>query len=76
RELGVDPVTEQPIRLMDGRYGPYVKCGSTNASIGKGVDPDALTLETAIELIRAREKAPKKKRPARRKKAAPKKKKK
>ena len=75
RELGVDPVTEQPIRLMDGRYGPYVKCGSTNASIGKGVDPDSLTLETAIELIRAREKAPKKKRPARRKKTATKKKK-
>ena len=66
--MGEDPKTNNAIKLMDGRYGPYVTDGDTNASLGKTLSPDTLTLEQAVELIREREKAPKRKRPTRRKK--------
>jgi DNA topoisomerase I len=69
KELGEDPSTKKAVRLMDGRYGPYVTDGDTNASLPKGSDSDALTIETACELIRAREKAPKKKRFKKKKKS-------
>jgi len=68
KEMGEDPKTKKAIKLMDGRYGPYVTDGETNASLGKTHNADTLTLETAVELIREREKAPKRKRPARRRK--------
>jgi DNA topoisomerase-1 len=55
--LGVDPKTEREVQLMEGRYGPYVTDGETNASVGKKADPDVLTLAQAIALIRAREEA-------------------
>jgi len=61
RALGKDASTDKEVNLMDGRYGPYVTDGSTNASLGKGLDPEKITLEEAIELIRVREKAPKRK---------------
>ena len=62
KELGEDPSTKKAVRLMDGRYGPYVTDGDTNASLGKDLDSDSITLEKACELLRAREKAPKRKR--------------
>lgn len=71
--LGKHPRTDEEIKLMDGRYGPYVTDGTTNASLPKTVDKDELTLEEAAQLIDDRAaKGPAKKR---RKKAAPKKKK-
>ena len=73
KELGAHPDSGDPVNVMDGRYGPYVKCGKTNATLPNGADPQSITLERALELIAEREKkAPKKK--AAKKKAAPKKK--
>ena len=70
--MGAHPRTELEIRLMEGRYGAYVTDGTTNATIPKTVDKDALTLEEAAQLIDARAaSAPTKK--GAKKKAAPKK---
>ncbi|GIW99384.1 MAG: DNA topoisomerase 1 [Pirellulaceae bacterium] len=48
------PVTGKPIQLLDGRYGPYVTDGETNASIPRDMSPDELTFEQAVELLAAR----------------------
>ncbi|GAB4135423.1 MAG: type I DNA topoisomerase [Thermogutta sp.] len=48
RELGISPVTGQPVKLMSGRYGPYVTDGVTNCSLPKSVPPDEVTLESAL----------------------------
>jgi DNA topoisomerase-1 len=71
RELSADGTT---IKLMAGRYGPYVTDGTTNASLPKGTNPEGLTYEQAMELIAARrDAAPAPRRGAvRRKAAAPK----
>ena len=53
RELGNHPDGE-PIRLFNGRYGPYLKHGTINANIPRGADPASITLEQAIELVDAR----------------------
>ncbi|MEO9224269.1 MAG: type I DNA topoisomerase [Acidimicrobiales bacterium] len=72
RELGVDPVSEKPMVLKDGRFGPYVTDGETNASLRKGDEVATITDERASELLQIRRDAgPVKKRP--RKKAAAKK---
>ncbi|AMK23590.1 MULTISPECIES: type I DNA topoisomerase [unclassified Sphingobium] len=52
--LGKHPRTEAEIKLMAGRYGPYVTDGTTNATLPKTVEQDALTLEEAAQLIDAR----------------------
>ncbi|MFZ5791086.1 MAG: type I DNA topoisomerase [Pseudomonadota bacterium] len=44
----------QPVTLHAGRYGHYVKHGRVNATLPKGMDPDSITLEQALELIAAR----------------------
>jgi DNA topoisomerase-1 len=54
RALGAHPRTGEPVRLLAGRYGPYVKHGETNANVPRGTDPAALTLEEAVALLDAR----------------------
>jgi DNA topoisomerase-1 len=61
--LGAHPRTELEIRLMEGRFGPYVTDGVTNATLPKSLAPDQLTLEEAAQLLderAARGPAPKK----------------
>ncbi len=73
RELGAHPETGDPVNVMDGRYGPYVKHQKTNATIPASEDPDKITLEQALELIVAREKKKPTKKKAAKKKATKKK---
>jgi DNA topoisomerase-1 len=54
REIGAHPTSGAAIRLMEGRYGPYVTDGTTNATVPKGSDPQALTADEAAALIDAR----------------------
>ncbi len=70
KELGLHPVTGKPVKLLAGRYGPYVKHEATNANIPRGADPASLTLEEAVALITAREGAPSKAKRGGRKPAA------
>jgi DNA topoisomerase-1 len=73
KDLGAHPADGQPIKVLAGRYGPYVKHGATNATIPKGMEPSTLTLEDAVKLIAEREaKGPGKKPTRGRAKAAPK----
>jgi DNA topoisomerase I len=68
RELGTDPVGGKEIVLKEGRFGPYVTDGETNASLRKGDDPETVTLERAVELLAERRaKGPAKKSSRRRK---------
>ena len=64
------------VTVRDGKYGPYVNHGKVNATLPKGVDPELITLEQALELIAAKAgKAPakaKKKATAKRTAAKPK----
>ncbi|MCU1656171.1 MAG: topA [Pseudonocardiales bacterium] len=74
RELGADPVSEKPMVVKDGRFGPYVTDGETNASLRRGDSIEELTDERAAELLadrrargpakKAAKKAPAKKAPA------------
>ncbi|MBV8798825.1 MAG: type I DNA topoisomerase, partial [Alphaproteobacteria bacterium] len=54
KELG-PAVNGAPIKLMNGRYGPYVTDGTTNATIPNGTDPQSVTLDQAQALIAERE---------------------
>ncbi len=67
KELGDHP-DGGAMNVYDGRYGPYVKWEKVNATLPKGVDPQAMTAEMAIELVNA-----KAKKGGAKKKAAPKK---
>jgi len=78
--MGADPDTEKPIVIKDGRFGPYVTDGETNASLRKGDSVEELTMERALELLEirraagpAKKRAAKKKAPAKKKAAAKKK---
>ncbi len=54
RELGADPTSNRAIVLREGRFGPYVTDGETNASLRRGDTPEGLTLERAVELLAER----------------------
>ena len=51
REMGADPATGSPMVVKDGRFGPYVTDGETNASLRKGDEVSTLTVERAAELL-------------------------
>jgi DNA topoisomerase-1 len=59
--FGKDPTSGGEIQLKDGRYGPYVTDGETNASLPKAYDPDTLTEAQAVEILVKKRAAPKRK---------------
>ena len=68
KELGTDPASEKPIVLREGRFGPYVTDGETNASLRKADTIESITPQRAIELLaerRAAAPAPRRKATAR-----------
>jgi DNA topoisomerase I len=75
RELGEDPETGKPMVIKDGRFGPYVTDGETNASLRKDDEVATITVQRGAELLADRRAAPpstRRKAPVTRKKAAPK----
>ena len=62
KEFEADPTSGKPIKLKDGRFGPYVTDGETNATIPRGESVDDVTFERAVQLLaekRAKGPAPK-----------------
>ncbi|MFD4134135.1 type I DNA topoisomerase [Streptomyces goshikiensis] len=74
KELGTDPVSEKPVVVKDGRFGPYVTDGETNATLRRDDDVETITPERGYELLaekrakgpakKVAKKAPAKKAPA------------
>ncbi|MFV2179598.1 type I DNA topoisomerase [Actinomadura sp. LOL_016] len=54
RELGKDPVSDKPVVVKEGRFGPYVTDGETNASLRKGDEVESITIQRAAELLAER----------------------
>jgi DNA topoisomerase-1 len=54
-ELGPHPENGARVRVLDGRFGPYVTDGTVNATVPRGVDPAEIDLEQGVELLRERE---------------------
>ncbi len=54
KDLGAHPETGEPVHVMAGRFGPYVKSGKINATLPKGSAPEDMTMEIAVPLLAAR----------------------
>lgn len=66
KEFENDPTSGKPIKLKDGRFGPYVTDGETNATIPRGEDAMEVTFERAVQLLADKRAKGPAKRPARR----------
>jgi DNA topoisomerase-1 len=55
RDLGPHPADKAAVKVMSGRYGPYVTHGGINATLPKGKTPETVTLDEAVALLKARE---------------------
>jgi DNA topoisomerase-1 len=55
KDLGPHPQTGKSVKILSGRFGPYIKHGDTNANVPKGSEPIDLTLEEAARLLAERE---------------------
>ncbi|MGX6403573.1 type I DNA topoisomerase [Dermabacter hominis] len=65
-ELGVDPTSEKPIVIKDGRFGMYITDGTTNVTLRKDESPETMTHERAVErLAEKRAKGPAKRKTTR-----------
>ncbi|MBL8542494.1 MAG: type I DNA topoisomerase [Hyphomonadaceae bacterium] len=73
KELGESPVTGKAVRVLNGRYGPYINDGETNANVPKEKKPEDVTLDEALSLLAARAEASGGKKKASAKKVAAKK---
>ncbi|CAN5312791.1 type I DNA topoisomerase [soil metagenome] len=51
QDLGKHPETDQPIKVMEGRYGPYLKYGKKNVSLPKEMEPEKVTMADAVRVI-------------------------
>ena len=67
--LGAHPSSGKEIKVMSGRYGPYVTDGTTHATLPKSTDPKSVTLEQAVDWIDAKAAKGPAKKPARRRKS-------
>jgi DNA topoisomerase-1 len=56
KSLGEHPDDSKAVAVLDGRYGPYVNHGKTNATLPGGTEPDEVTLDVALALLAEREK--------------------
>jgi DNA topoisomerase-1 len=54
KDLGAHPQSGEPVRVMSGRYGPYITSAGVNANVPRGTDPQAVTLEQAVALLAER----------------------
>ena len=51
KQLGPHPIDNQPVQLMEGRYGPYIKHGKVNVTVPSDMDVATLTLDDAVDLL-------------------------
>ncbi|MEM7458022.1 MAG: type I DNA topoisomerase [Pseudomonadota bacterium] len=77
KDLGAHPSSGDPVQVLEGRYGPYIKHQKTNATLPKDMQPTDVNIDQALELLAAKEakggkkkRATKKKAPAKKKAAA------
>jgi DNA topoisomerase-1 len=54
KDLGAHPEDGAPVRVLAGRYGPYIKHGAVNANVPRGADPTQLTMDEAVKLLAER----------------------
>jgi DNA topoisomerase-1 len=72
KDLGAHPETGDPVRVLAGRFGPYIASGGVNANVPKGTEPTAVTMDQAVALLAERAAKGGGKKPARKAAAKPK----